>query len=291
MAAPQKKKSLLVFLHGSGDTGPQFNAYLDSTALPKYNCNSFRAVLASKNIDVMTPSAPRRKYSATGTQLNVWYDRSADFLREGLLSSEDLSGAYDSLRDVFDRINEVESNYDHIFFGGFSMGGGLSLYTLSKELSAKVRGVFAISSFLVESSVVLTQPLGAGASRLPVLIMHGTVDRMIPFEWGRKTATNLLLLGLEVQFRAFAGVDHELVEEELQDLIGWTEDIVYKCNNNTSDIAIGGEPTPAPAVGKEGTSAGSYSSSSNRNGEKKVQQDSKRQWKGEEDELNSGRGK
>jgi hypothetical protein len=99
------------------------------------------------------------------------------------------------------------------------MGGCLTLHLLREQLSPKVIGLFSLSSmytsqliyththspnhgilfagFLVESSVVVTGP--ELSSKLPVLMMHGTSDTMIKLDWGKTTATNLLLVGAEVR--------------------------------------------------------------------------------------------
>ena len=93
-------KTLLVFLHGSGDTGLGFRSFLHNVALPNYEYNSFANVLHSKNVDILTPSARHQYYSATGSKLNVWFDRDANFLKDGLDSAEDLYGADRSLAEV-----------------------------------------------------------------------------------------------------------------------------------------------------------------------------------------------
>lgn len=119
------------------------------------------------------------------------------------------------------------------------MGGGLALHALRNDLSPKYKGLFAISSFLVESSAVFTQALG-NATRLPLMIMHGKkhslenislsyinylattttkyigdADGFIKTSWGRQTATNLLLKNIDVQFRTYENIAHELDEAEV----------------------------------------------------------------------------
>ena len=46
-------------------------------------------------------------------------------------------------------------------------------------------------------------------------MMHGEDDEFIPDELGRETASRLLLQGLDVQFRTFPNIAHELEEEEV----------------------------------------------------------------------------
>lgn len=53
------------------------------------------------------------------------------------------------------------------------MGGGLALHFLRRNLSEKIRGIFTMGSFLVESSAVLTDSLPEKNLDLPVIMMHG----------------------------------------------------------------------------------------------------------------------
>ena len=103
----------------------------------------------------------------------MWFDRSVDFHEKGLDDREDVDGINQSLTALIQTINDVEALYDHIFLGGFSMGGGLVLHGLRTQLSSKVRGLFIMGSFLVQRSLVLKEPLSLKASQLPVLMMHG----------------------------------------------------------------------------------------------------------------------
>ena len=46
--------------------------------------------------------------------------------------------------------------------------------------------------------------------------MHiGTSDPMIQHNWGFQTATNLLLKDIDVQFRSYEGVMHELSAQQV----------------------------------------------------------------------------
>lgn len=166
-------KVCLVLLHGSGSSGYDIAGYLDSVPIPEFNHNTFKDVATKYSIDILTPTADRRRYSAMGGErCNVWFDRTVNFMRKGLSDSEDLDGAESSINMVLSIIEKAESKYAHVFVGGFSMGGGLALHTLRKDQPAKLRGIFSMGSFLVQESAVVTGPLGR-ASKVPLLMMHG----------------------------------------------------------------------------------------------------------------------
>jgi predicted esterase len=131
------------------------------------------------SITLITPTAATRAFSAMGGELcNVWFDRSADFIDRGMDDSEDTMGINSSLRTLELELTYLNDQFEHVFFGGFSMGGGLALHVLRKSCFTKLRGVFSMGSFLTEDSALLTKPLNA-ASKVPVLMMHGALLRLL----------------------------------------------------------------------------------------------------------------
>lgn len=210
-------RTLLIFLHGSGGDGIELRSFLQVFRLPSYNMQTFRQVLDSMGGDLLCPSAPSRPYSpAGGERLHVWFDRSPSFVREGMSSDEDTSGMDESFEQIKRVIAQQESSYDHIILGGFSMGGGLALCAFRKELSPKLRAVFTIGSFLVNKSAVLQGDGIAAHAQIPLLMMHGSSDSLISPAWGKQTATNLYMKGIDVEYRSYLRVDHELAEEQVR---------------------------------------------------------------------------
>lgn len=206
-------KVALLFLHGSGSSGMELRGFLESCRLPALNLRTFRQVLEQIGVDLFTPTAPTRSYSpAGGEEMNVWFDRSRNFIQEGLNSKEDSLGTDKSLAFISNFMKEKCSDYDHIILGGFSMGGGLALHALRSPPSPKLAAVFAMGSFLVSSSEVYNC---TSLGKLPVLMMHGADDSMINVSWGRDTATNLHFHGVEMEFREYRDTDHEIGEEEV----------------------------------------------------------------------------
>jgi predicted esterase len=168
-------KTLLIFLHGSGSNGPELRTYLESIPLEDFQHRTFRALLDENHIDLMTPTALERKYSpAGGESMNVWYDRTPNFLQEGLSSIEDIDSVTQSWQRLCHLVKQADEkeNYDHFILGGFSMGGGLALHAYYRglELFPKLRGIFTMGSFLVERSAAF---LASKNSSVPLLMMHG----------------------------------------------------------------------------------------------------------------------
>jgi len=204
-------RTLILFLHGSGGNGLEMSTFFQSVPLEHLEMNTFYQAATRLNVDIVCPTAAKRPYTAMmGQPMNVWFDRSSDFMRQGVEDTEDLAGADRSVAQILALVAEKQAEYEHIFVGGFSMGGCLALHLLRAEADGRlpraVRGLFSMGSFLVERSAVLgawTEGPDGGprstSSALPVFMMHGTADSLIQHDWGRTTATNLLLkVGAEV---------------------------------------------------------------------------------------------
>lgn len=175
----------IVMLHGSGGSGASLRDGIDY--IPLTQLHGYQTLLEALNnnknnyrYEVITPTAKLRPYTYHGGEYTrVWFDRSVDFHETGLDDKEDTDGINQSLATLMQTINDMESQYDHIFLGGFSMGGGLVLHGLRMQLSSKVRGLFTMGSFLVQRSMVLREreSLSTRSSQLPLLMMHGKSDR------------------------------------------------------------------------------------------------------------------
>ena len=106
------------------------------------------------------------------------------------------------------------------------MGGCLALNMLLGILSDKILGIFTMGSFVTCTSRILNEINKAKSLKKPILMMHGSNDTLINYEWGENTATSLLLLGADVQFRKYEMVEHEIDTKELYDLVFWMKDII-----------------------------------------------------------------
>jgi predicted esterase len=206
-------KSLLVFLHGSGGNGSELRSYLENIPLASFGYNSYVDVISSElNISVFSPSSGVRRYSAAGGErMNVWYDRTPAFMKEGRNSTEDIAGINSSIEILLKKIHEKETEtpFENYFIGGFSMGGGIALHLVryltesgNFQVLKKIKGIFTAGSFLVSSSttfseLVLTALQSNHVSVPPILMMHGESDSLISVEWGKQTSVQFHLIARE----------------------------------------------------------------------------------------------
>jgi predicted esterase len=90
-----------------------------------------------------------------------------------------------------------------IVMGGFSQGGSMALIT-GLTHSEKLGGIFGLSSYLPLSHKIKDLlPEGFPNKQTPVFMAHGTVDPVIKYEFGEKSADLLKEMGISVQFISY----------------------------------------------------------------------------------------
>ncbi|XP_041418482.1 lysophospholipase-like protein 1 isoform X3 [Xenopus laevis] len=154
-----------------------------------------------------------------GALSSVWFDR----YKISVHSPEHLESLDSMCRDLTSLINEelkmgIEKN--RILLGGFSMGGAMAMH-LAYRYHKDVAGVFALSSFLNNGSI-LYQALKEAKSSLPELFQcHGVADKLVLHKWGEETNNTLKSLGVNTLFHSFPNLYHELNLAELEQLRSW----------------------------------------------------------------------
>ena len=159
--------------------------------------------------------------------MSVWFDRRAMDPRSPE-QTESVEASCNQLEAVLDRIVASGVPPSRIAIGGFSMGGGIALQTALRS-KHDIGGVFAMSSYLCDEAAVYASMEASDkrAMRKPRLWMaHGAADDFVRPEWGEATATRLRGYGLEVTWRSYAQMRHELRQDELDDLSEWLSPLI-----------------------------------------------------------------
>ena len=214
--------STIVFLHGSGDSGAGARDWVSGVTGGEFAFPTTRVIF---------PTAPMRRYSLLGPHgmQRVWFDRK----QLGPMGAEDVDGADEmraQVRLVIDQEVAEGIPLNRIVVGGFSMGAAQSLHMLSDaELSQNLAGVFAMSTFLAEDSVLpsrLAAQIENGGRVPPLLYWHGTVDAMIKLEWAEASVPRLQGAKVDVSWRTWPGLGHDMRSDELAALHQWLTGIL-----------------------------------------------------------------
>lgn len=212
----EKPSGSIIFLHGSGDTGMNAMNWVNGVlAVPQ---------LTFPHLRILFPTAPAIPYSPMmGENSNVWFNR----CQISPKAPDDIT-IETSAADLVQLINEEEKlgiPRNKILIGGFSMGGGMALHIGYRYLR-DLAGVFAMSSFLSETSLVYKE-LKTNPGPTPLLYQsHGTLDDLVPYSWGQETNRVLTSLGVKGTFYSQANVHHELERENMDMWIKWVNKIL-----------------------------------------------------------------
>ena len=203
----------IIFLHGSGDTGPGVKSYLAHVA-------GGRLLKAAKQhgIAMHFPSATPRPYRlAGGSTMSVWFDRYA-LEPSAPEHTESVEASCAQLDALVDSVVATGVPASRIAIGGFSMGGGIALQCMLRSPHRSFAACFALSSFLCDEAAVYRR---IGPSAVPIFMRHGDADDFILSAWGQATATKLTSHALDVDFATVPGLAHELGDDEINELTDW----------------------------------------------------------------------
>lgn len=211
-----KNTGTVIFLHGSGGTG----------SLSKEWVEMLKPEIALPHLKIIFPTAPLRPYTPLFGELsNVWFNRIkiSPKCPEHL---ETLNSASEDLKQIVQK--EIDSGIpaDRIVIGGFSMGGAMSLH-MGYRITPQIGGVFALSSFLNENSLVYQELQQNKSQKLPPLFYtQGDRDDLVLFEWAENTFKQLQSYGVEGQFMTKKGCFHELKKKEIDAVWNWITELI-----------------------------------------------------------------
>ncbi|KAK2578677.1 hypothetical protein KPH14_012165 [Odynerus spinipes] len=215
--ATKRHTATLFFFHGSGDTGKNVKEWIDILN---------REELKFPHIKIIYPTAPAQPYTPnSGMISNVWFDRKqiSNNVPEEEHSIESICHTVSQLIDA-EHSNGIE--YNRIIVGGFSMGGALALH-IAYRYKLSLAGVIAMSSFLNKNSLVYQHLKNNKTDKMPPLLQfHGTLDELVPIQWGEETYSTLKSLGVNGKFVPLNNAYHELVRTEIQEFKQWINEIL-----------------------------------------------------------------
>ena len=211
-AAPGQHTASIVFLHGLGDTSA---GWLDACTLMASHLPSVKIVL---------PNAPTQCVTMNGGMpMPSWYDI------KGLNSRDDetCEGIEDSRARVEALLRRETSEFgipsSSIVLAGFSQGGALSLYT-GLQSEERLAGVLCMSGYLPLKNKSFA--VSAAAAGTPVQFMHGTDDQVVRVEFASGSCAHLETLGLQPEWRQFAGMEHSACIEEINEAVTWCQGVL-----------------------------------------------------------------
>jgi phospholipase/carboxylesterase len=199
-----KPDAAVIWLHGLGADGHDFEPIVPE--LVARGSRAWRFVF---------PHAPVRPVSINGgMRMRAWYDiRGLD--RNAAEDSAGFQEADLNIRALIKREGSRGILPSRIVLAGFSQGGAVSLYTMTR-LADKLAGVMALSCYLPRESTFAAERQPANDAT-PIFMAHGQGDATVPMMLGMKSRDYLRRAGYTVEWHEYP-MAHAVCPQEIADI-------------------------------------------------------------------------
>ena len=200
LATGPNPKGAVIWLHGVGASGWDFVSLVKDLCLP-----------STLPLRFIFPHAPDMTVTVYGSQvMPAWYDiKLVDIVREPDVEGIKRSQAF--IEDLIAYENSRGISSEKIVIAGFSQGGAITLQT-GLRYKERLAGLIALSTYLPMAETLASE--GSPANKtVPILMLHGTYDAVIPITQGEESATNMMSQGYQVQFES-CSIEHVVRVEE-----------------------------------------------------------------------------
>ena len=207
----KKPDCCVIWLHGLGADGNDFAPIVPELGLPE-----------ELGVRFIFPHAPRIPVTINGRLvMPAWYD----ILEMEIDRRVDIDGLMGSARAIslfIDRELDRGISSRRIILAGFSQGGAVA-YQVALSCKVRLCGLLAMSTYFATSSEI---ELEAANRDLPIEVMHGLYDPVVPEKLGRKTVDFLEEHGYSYNYRTYP-MEHNVCVEQIQDIGDWFRKLLF----------------------------------------------------------------
>ena len=205
----------VIWLHGLGADGHDFEPIV-----PELNLGDHA------NIRFVFPHAPLRPVTINGgMSMRAWYDViSLD--RSGPQDETGIRESAASLLQLIEREKERGVDANRIVIAGFSQGGAIAMHT-AMRFPDRLAGLMALSTWMPLASMIDHEVVENPESQpreLPVLMVHGSFDPILPIAAGQHARGVLQQAGFTVQWHEYP-MAHAICAEEIAEIRKWLVNI------------------------------------------------------------------
>ncbi|MBL1353241.1 MAG: carboxylesterase [Zetaproteobacteria bacterium] len=196
----------IIWLHGLGADGHDFEPIVDALNLPK-----------DVSIRFIFPHAPAMPVSLNGGYIMpAWYD----IKQQDLGVEHDRDGVHHSAQQIQMLIDQEIMRgipADHIILAGFSQGAAMSLYVGLRQ-PKPLGGIMVLSGYrLLPKEDAGTESC---AEHTPVFIGHGIADSVVDIALGKLAYQYLTSQNMDVTWHDYR-MQHSVCPEEIADIRAW----------------------------------------------------------------------
>jgi len=210
----QTADSCVIWLHGLGADGHDFEGILPELGLPK-----------THRIRFVFPHAPMRPITINQHMvMRGWYD----IYSLSSLEQEDEKGIEDSRSRVEQLLQgQIDQGIpnNRIVLAGFSQGGAIAMH-VGLSYPKPIAGILGLSTYLpfIRHSNLKLQTI---QKKTPVLMCHGNYDDIVPKQLGEATFNYLQEKGFSPQWHEYP-MGHQVCNEEITLVGQWLTQLFCK---------------------------------------------------------------
>lgn len=205
LEAPGDHTSTVIWLHGLGADGHDFETIVPALGLP-----------AEHGVKFIFPHAPKQAVTVNnGLVMRAWYDiKQVNLRRE--VDEAGIRASAELIRPYIEAEIEKGIPAERIILAGFSQGGVMALH-IGLRYPETLAGILALSTYLGLPDALAREANSANKA-IPILMAHGYYDPIIDIDQARASADVLRSLSYPVEWHEFH-MEHAVVMEEIT-LIG-----------------------------------------------------------------------
>jgi phospholipase/carboxylesterase len=201
----QKATASVIWLHGLGADGNDFVPIIPELKLPE-----------SLQVRFVFPNAPSIPITINaGHIMPAWYDIIEIDIERKVDNSQLLASA-EQIKLLIDREIDRGIPSSKIVLAGFSQGGAVS-YQTALTYMQPLAGLLCLSTYFATHAIITPN---IANKQLPIQIMHGSRDPMVPIAQGEKAHQLLTTMGYKTEYKTYP-MEHSVCPDEITDIAHW----------------------------------------------------------------------
>lgn len=210
--APQgSANASVIWLHGLGASGNDFQPIVPELGLP--NGHKIRFIF---------PHAPEQAVTVNGGHnMPSWYDILSMGSSGRSVNQEQLQTSVTNVRYLVEQEIKRGIAPERIVLAGFSQGGAVA-YHVALSHPVQLGGLLTLSTYMPLAD---TLPQPAQHPELPIFVMHGTQDPVVPESLGKEALQNLETMGYRYRYESYP-MEHQVCMEQVKHIGEWLAEVL-----------------------------------------------------------------
>lgn len=208
-----------IIIHGLGGTGEEWGVL--SLGMSVFSLNYVKFVI---------PSADVRKVTYLDEQIPSWFDIERIQGVNSVINEQQLSQSVERINNIIDGEIKAGVPSERIFIVGFSQGGALALTTFLRS-KKRLGGCVGVATWLPLSEANVRVSNNIKGTK--ILMIHGTKDEAVDFQYGQLSAQRIESFGVRVNFTVIEDAPHVILSA---DVIRMIEDYIAERATGTRNF-------------------------------------------------------